>query len=445
MLRHYKNMEDSADTDYIAVDMALEQPRLPVKVSHSSWLMTSSMLRRALPVLFLLCTTAFRPSEEKPEAPAEAVGMNASALAEVDSLIEAAIRNGVTPGASIAIGRHGKLVRLRGYGRLDWAEDAAAVTPATLYDLASLTKVAGTTIGIMRHVEAGLIGLDDPVYRHLSYWPRKGRTSRITIRHLLEHTSGLPAGVNLTRRGRTRSARLRAIAKLKLQSTPGTEVEYSDLGMIVLGAILEQKQGMRLDSYLRARVFEPLGLHETLFRPAQDAPQLLERIAPTEMNDATGRPLQGVVHDPLASALDGVAGNAGLFSSARDMAVIAQGLLDGAHSQGTPIAKSKTIMQFIKRRSHDRGLGWDLATGASSPAGQFVSAATFGHTGFTGTSVWIDPELDMFVVLLTNRLNPSASNTGHVALRRAIHDAAALAITDQSTERRADAIIGASR
>jgi CubicO group peptidase (beta-lactamase class C family) len=364
--------------------------------------------------------------------------MSASALAEVDSLIEAAIRDGVTPGASIAIGRHGKLVRLRGYGHLDWADDSPAVTPSSLYDLASLTKVAGTTIGIMRHVEAGLIKLDDPVYRHLPYWPRKGRTSRITIRHLLEHTSGLPAGVNLARRARTRQGRIKSIARLRLLWSPGTEVEYSDLGMIVLGAILEQKQGRRLDSYLRERVFEPLGLHETLFRPAQDAPKLLSRVAPTEMDYDRGQPLRGIVHDPLAASLDGVAGNAGLFSSARDMAVIAQGLLDGAHREKTWIAKASTILQFTKRRSNDRGLGWDLATGAGSAAGQYASASTFGHTGFTGTSIWIDPELDMFVVLLTNRINPTASNNGHVGLRRAVADAAAFAITDQTLEPRAD-------
>jgi CubicO group peptidase (beta-lactamase class C family) len=402
--------------------------------------MTSSMLRRALPLLVLLSLSAFRPYEEKLEAPAESVGMDGIALAEVDTLIEAAIQDGVTPGAALAIGRHGKIVRLRGYGHLDWSEESAPVTPSTLYDLASLTKVAGTTIGIMRHVESGVIGLDDRVYRHLSWWPRKGRMSRVTIRHLLEHTSGLPAGVNLARRGRTRAARLRSIAKLRMQSAPGTEVEYSDLGMIVLGAILEQKQGKRLDVYLRERVFDPLGLRETLFRPAQDAPQLLARTAPTEENVWTGRALHGVVHDPLATALDGVAGNAGLFSSARDLAVIAQNLLDGAHRKPTKLVKATTVLQFTKRRTNDRGLGWDLATGAGSPAGEYSSASTFGHTGFTGTSIWIDPELDMFVVLLTNRINPSANNYGHVALRREVQDAAALAITDRPPERRADTI-----
>ena len=186
---------------------------------------------------------------------------------------------------------------------------------------------------------------------------------------------------------------------------------------------------------MRERVFEPLGLHETLFRPAQDAPRLLARIAPTEVNDWTGLPLRGVVHDPLAAALDGVAGNSGLFSSARDLAVIAQKLLDGAHNRKTAIAKPATIMQFTKRRSNDRGLGWDLATGADSPAGQFVSASTWSHRfhrheplGRSGArhvrSVAHEPD------------QSSASGTGHVVLRRAVHDAAALSITDKAPERR---------
>jgi CubicO group peptidase (beta-lactamase class C family) len=389
------------------------------------------MLHHALPVLALVCTASFGAVTLEPsETPAENVGMSSALLVEVDRIIEAAMRDGVTPGAALAIGRHGKLVRLRGYGQLDYG-DGAAVTPTTLYDISSLTKVAGTTLGIMRHVETGLIRLDDPVYRHLSYWPRKGRTSRITIRHLLAHTSGLPPGVDLTRRGRTRQQRIRSIARLPLVAAPGAQVDYSDLGMIVLGAILEQKQGKRLDTYLRQRVFARLGLHETLFRPAQDAPRLLARTAPTEVSSRTGRALQGVVHDPLAAALDGVAGHAGMFSSARDMAVIAQSLMDGARSKPSRIMKTATLKMFTRRGAEGRGLGWDLASTPDSPAGEFLSASSFGHTGFTGTSIWIDPDLDIFVVLLTNRLYPSASNGGHAYLRRAVNDAAALAITDR--------------
>jgi CubicO group peptidase (beta-lactamase class C family) len=395
------------------------------------------MLHQALPLFALIFATSVgMPGPDGPETPADSVGMSSALLVEVDRIIEAAIRDGVTPGAALAIGRHGKLVRLRGYGQVDWGEGPAA-TPATVYDISSLTKVAGTTLGIMRHVEAGLIRLDDPVYRHLSYWPRKGRTSRITIRHLLAHTSGLPPGVDLARRGKTREQRIRSIAKLRLVSSPGTQVDYSDLGMIVLGAILEKKQGKRLDNYLRERVFRPLGLRETVFRPAQEAPRLLARIAPTEVNPRTGRALHGTVHDPLAAALDGVAGHAGLFSSARDLAIIAQSLLDGAHAKRSRIVKTTTLKQFTRPAAEGRGLGWDLARTPDSAAGEFLSSASFGHTGFTGTSIWIDPDLDLFVVLLTNRLHPSARTRGHVELRRAVNDAAALAITDRVVAPRA--------
>jgi CubicO group peptidase (beta-lactamase class C family) len=398
------------------------------------------MLRRTLPLLCLLGMTELRAeSRERVEVSAASVGMSEAVLAEVDRLIEAAIRDGVTPGATLAIGRHGKLVRLRGYGHLDWSSNSAAATPSSIYDVASLTKVAGTTIGIMRHVETGLIKLDDPVYRHLSYWPRKGRTSRITIRHLLAHTSGLPAGVDLARRGKTREQRIQSIARVRLLGEPGRRVVYSDLGMIVLGAILERKQGIRMDEYLRTRVYDPLGLEETLFCPAADAPTLLDRIAPTEVSSRTGLAVHGVVHDPLAAALGGVAGHAGLFSSARDLAVIAQNLMDGAKSTGTPLVQPATMKLFTKKAAAGRALGWDLAGGSKSSGGESLSAGTFGHTGFTGTSLWIDPEQDLFVVLLTNRLHPSASNNGHIALRRAVHDAIALSITDRASTRRTDA------
>src|SRR5688572_27084350 len=383
------------------------------------------MLRRTLPLLCLLGMTELRAeSRERVEVSAASVGMSEAVLAEVDRLIEAAIRDGVTPGATLAVGRRGKLVRLRGYGHLDWSSNSAAATPSSIYDVASLTKVAGTTLGIMRHVEAGLIRLDDPVYRHLSYWPRKGRTSRITIRHLLAHTSGLPSGVDLDRRGKTREQRIQSIARVRLKGEPGRRVLYSDLGMIVLGAVLERKQGLRMDEYLRTRIYEPLGLMETLFRPAQDAPGLLDRIAPTEVSKRTGLAVHGFVHDPLAASLDGVAGHAGLFSSASDLSVIAQNLLNGFRSSEAALVQPATMKLFTKRSASGRALGWELARGSSSPAGQFLSSATFGHTGFTGTSLWIDPEQDLYVVLLTNRLHPSATNSGHIALRRAVHDAA---------------------
>ncbi|HEX6558468.1 MAG TPA: serine hydrolase [Longimicrobiales bacterium] len=420
------------------------------------------------------------------EGRAEMAGLSSAALARVDSTIEAAIRNGATPGAALAVGRHGELVRLRGYGRLTYAADAAAITDSTLFDLASLTKVVGTTTALMLLVDQGRIDLDTPIYQYLPSWPSMGMQGSITLRHLLTHTSGLPAGADLwTVRGR--DARISKIAQLRLVAPPGVQTLYSDLGMVVAGAVIESVTGERLDDFLEREVFAPLRMRETLFNPkthmlpesplATAAPIVVElahtslffepftilaawadslrapapifsapqvralaagrildrtQIAPTEFDPARHAALQGVVHDPTAAALGGVAGNAGLFSSARDLAVFGQWLLDAAaHGVDLPIVSAATVSMFVARSPGvERGLGWDMPAGRSS-AGDYFSASSFGHTGYTGTSIWIDPERDLFVVLLTNRVYPSAANEKHKALRRAVHDEVELAIEDE--------------
>ncbi len=377
------------------------------------------------------------------EVRAVAAGMDPVRLARVDSIIEAGIADGAAPGVALAVGRHGQLVRLRGYGRIDWMSDAAPVTDSTLYDLASLTKVLATTVAAMRHVDDGELSLDAPVWRYLPYWPRKGRAGRIRIRHLLTHTSGLPAGYDLWAIDGDRRDRLRRIARMGVRFEPGTRTLYSDLGMIVLGAVIERIRGERMDSYLQRRVWRPLGLRETAFNPlhpTNGSPFDLDRIAYTEVDHTVRHThVHGVVHDLNAWAMDGVAGHAGLFSSARDLAVIAQDLLDGARGRESRIARPQTIRRFVEPRGNGRALGWDVPSGARSPAGRFLSADAFGHTGYTGTSIWIDPERDLFVVLLTNRVDPTAANERHKALRRDVHDAVALAIADETVVARRDA------
>jgi beta-N-acetylhexosaminidase len=397
--------------------------------------------------------------EEEPaisvlEADPAEVGMDPEALRAIDSLILAAIADSASPGVALAVGRGGKLVRLRGYGQLDWREDAPSATPSSLWDMASVTKVSATTTAAMILAESGRLDLDAPVVNYLPWWssgdPRK---ETATVRHLLLHRAGLPPFRRFFLEMEGEEAFQRAIADLPLDYTPGDSTVYSDIGLMTLAFIVEEITGSELDAFLQDRVWGPLGMQDTGFRPDS---ALLPRIAPTEV-DSTFRftHVHGVVHDENAFAMGGVAGHAGLFSSARDMAVLAQTLLNGGAApacagepgSGVPCSTSRpgpvriaapTSVELFTRR-HDstasRALGWDTPQRGSS-SGDYLSGRAFGHTGYTGTSIWIDPELDLFVVLLTSRTNPTRENTKHVSLRRAVHDAVARAVTDQPVQER---------
>jgi len=391
--------------------------------------------------LLALSAGGVRAEGPRGEVAAELGGFNALRLARVDSVIEHALTSGASPGAALVIGRHGNIVRMRGYGQTDWDPRSPFVTDSTLYDLASLTKAMGTATLAAQLVREGRLSLDVPIHRYLRMWPSRGDHGRITARHLLAHTSGLPAGADLWPGSHSRGERIAAIARMRVRTRPGRQREYSDLGMIVLGAVLEEITGSRLDDLLEVRVFSPLAMSDTRFNPlsAGEGGFALARIAPTEMDTYVRKTLvHGVVHDLNAWALGGVAGHAGLFSSARDMAAYAQALLDATQGEATPIFPAGTFFAHWVReeRSFGRPLGWDVPTGPNSAAGRYFSSASFGHTGFTGTSIWIDPERDVFVVLLTNRLNPSATNQKHLQLRRDVHDMVQLAIADMSVEPR---------
>jgi CubicO group peptidase (beta-lactamase class C family) len=378
----------------------------------------------------------------KTEVPPETVGLDPFRLALVDSVIERALADGASPGAALVVGRHGRLVRLRGYGRVDWSPFSPHVTDSTLYDLASLTKAMATATVAAQLVREGRLALDAPIHGYLRAWPGWGQYGRITARHLLGHTSGLPPGADLWPGARTRDERIASLARLPVRHEPGTHRQYSDVGMILLAAVLEAVTGSRLDDLLQVRVLEPLAMNDTRFNPLMPRPGsggfTLAQIAPTELDLRVRRALvHGVVHDLNAWALDGVAGHAGLFSSARDMAAFGQVLLDAAHGLETPVFGEGEFAEWLEHeRAFDRPLGWDVPTGPNSSAGQYFTSASFGHTGFTGTSLWVDPVRDVFVVLLTNRLNPSARNQGHVQLRRDVHDLVQLAIADMLVVRR---------
>jgi CubicO group peptidase (beta-lactamase class C family) len=362
------------------------------------------------------------------EASPTEVGLDEMLPLRLDSIMGEVIAQGGTSGGAIAVGRHGRLVYLCGYGFLDWAEGSPAVDPSSIYDMASLTKVVATTTAAMVLEETGALDLDRPIRDYLPELDAPDKAA-ITARVLLNHRSGLAAGGRLWRELSGREAYLRAINAVPTEAEPGERTRYSDWGMILLGLALERIAGQPLDRFLEERVFRPLGMSDTGFNPEAE---LLPRIAPTEVDTFfRHRHVHGEVHDENAWSLGGVAGHAGLFSSARDLAVFAQMLLGGGAFGGVRIVQPTTIARWTapQAKSSSRALGWDTPSPESS-AGLYFSPRSFGHTGFTGTSLWVDPERSLFVVVLTNRVNPSRANDAHVPLRRAVANTVQAAVRD---------------
>jgi beta-N-acetylhexosaminidase len=368
---------------------------------------------------------AISPQEVDPAR----AGMNPDALARLDRLIEAAIADSVSPGVALAVGRGDQIVRLRGYGRLDWDPSSAPVTPASIYDLASLTKVVATTSAIFLLEGSGALDLDDPVVRYLPGWDGGASLkAQVTIRDLLLHRGGLPPFERYFVTHPDGAGIREAVYALALSRAPGDSTVYSDIGFKTLGWVVEAVSGESLDAFLESRVFLPLGMADTGFTPLQRDPTLLPRIAPTEVAEGRGH-VRGEVHDENAWVLGGVAGHAGLFSSAEDLARLTRELAGAGDGVRFPRDRFASYTRRADEAS-SRALGWDTPSGRSS-AGDYFSMSSFGHTGFTGTSIWIDPELDVWVVLLTNRVNPSRENARHIPFRRTVHDGVAAAIVDR--------------
>lgn len=361
-----------------------------------------------------------------PGTPASA-GFAATLPHTLDSLGAAAVADSTAPAIAIAVGRWGHLVHLRGYGRLTYAPDAPRVDEHTRFDMASLTKVIATTTAAMMLEDAGTLDIDRTV---ASYVPELTAPDKqhITVRMLLTHSGGFEAYAPLWHTLRGRAAYLQAINSRPLAYPPGTKSIYSDWDYVLMQAVIERITGEPLDVFTHERVFAPLGMTETGFRPDT---ALRPHIAPTEIDTARGGLMWGVVHDENAWALGGVAGHAGLFSSARDLAVFAQMLLQGGSYGPVHLIAPTTVARWTARQStiSSRALGWDTPSDHSS-AGHFFSPRSYGHTGFTGTSIWADPERGVWVVLLTNRVYPTRRNEKHIALRRAVADAVQRAITD---------------
>jgi CubicO group peptidase (beta-lactamase class C family) len=286
--------------------------------------------------------------------------------------------------------------------------------------------VVATTSAVARLVGDGRLALDAPVQRYLPAWTGGGRGA-VTVRHLLTHTSGLPAWRPLYKEAPSPAAALALVYATDVDTVPGVRYLYSDLGAILLGEVVARVSGEPLDAYAARALFAPVGMRDTRFRPA---PAERARIAPTEYDPWRQRHLRGEVHDENAHALGGVAGHAGLFSTADDLVRLARMYLGGGELDGRRVLDAAVVAEFTRRQdpavSH-RALGWETATGQNS-AGRALSAAAFGHTGFTGTSLWIDPERDLFVLLLTNRVNPTRQNVKIGGVRTRLADAVSAAL-----------------
>ncbi len=373
---------------------------------------------------------AYAPADRLPVKAPREVGMSAERLANIDRVVRRGLSAGGYPGAAVVVGRRGAAAMQRGYGRLGWTSSSAAVNAEeTVYDLASLTKVVGTTTAAMILYDEGRLSLDAPVVQYLPAFGGTVNKDRVTVRHLLTHHSGLPAGKQLWRAALNREQAKRIVLETPLNCAPGDCFVYSDLGADVLGWVVESVAGMGLDEFLNERVFTPLSMNDTRFNPPAS---WRPRIAPTEVTPPRGYALQGEVHDENAFALGGVAGHAGLFSTAADLAVFAEMLLNGGVYEGERIISDTTVARFTARTAGTRALGWDTADGDGG-SGEHLSPRAYGHTGYTGTSMWIDPDRDMFVILLTNRVHAARARRPAKVIsdvRADLADAAALAVVD---------------
>ncbi|MEE2827172.1 MAG: exo-beta-N-acetylmuramidase NamZ domain-containing protein [Planctomycetota bacterium] len=334
--------------------------------------------------------------------------LGSEAVSRIGSLVEAAIAKGEMAGGVVAAGGRNGLFYLEAFGHLQVQPEKRPMKVDALFDLASLTKPLATAACCMKLLEEGRIQLDDPVSKHLPEFTGRGKEA-ITVKQLLTHQGGLIADNSLRDYEDGREEAYRNIDDLKLVAAPGEKFIYTDVGFIVLGRLVERLSGCPLDEACRRYFWEPAGMQETCFNP--DA-SLRRRAAVTEKRD--GRWIQGVVHDPRASHLNGVAGHAGMFSTASDLARFAQMLLAGGTIGGQPLIEPETIEVMTADYPVSRGirgLGWDKQTGYSSNRAAGLSRRAFGHGGFTGTGIWIDPELNLFYIFLGNRLHPDGKGS----------------------------------
>ena len=381
---------------------------------------------------------AAQSSDSNPQSPIPATSQAVDSHV-LDSIVEEAISKGQVPGAVLLVWHNGQVVYRKALGNRSLEPTRSAMTVGTIFDIASLTKVVATTTAIMQLVEQGKVRLNDPVVRYLPEFGQNGK-QEITVRELLTHFSGLPKDLPLTYEWQGRETGYRLAFSSAPEFPPGSHFKYSDVNFIVLGAIVERESGMSLDAYCQKNIFTPLGMTHTRFLPPAS---WLPEIAPTQY-DEHNRMLHGVVHDPTARRMGGVVGHAGVFSTVDDLSKFAQALL-----LGSPILKPLSIEKMTTPQQPPtatilHGFGWDIDSPFSSNRGALFPVGSFGHTGFTGTSIWIDPTTQTYIILLTNAVHPNGKGSA-IALRAKIANAVATEIPlteDEQAQLRLQSITG---
>ena len=407
---------------------------------------------RRLTQIFVLILAVQSAAAQVPLGTPESVSLSSVRLAQMDAVIADEIANKKLPGAVVLVGRKGRVAWHKSYGARAVEPAREPMTPDTIFDLASLTKVVATATSIMILVERGKVRLGDPISFHIPDLKGEGR-NRMTIEHLLTHMSGYAPDFDLRERWTGYDEAMKRLIKEPVRNTPGSRFTYSDIGYIALGEVVARASGMPLDKFAQKHIFGPLRMRNTGFRPSSS---LEPRIAPTEKRrgqmsylgdsgtdaGAEGEMwLRGEVHDPTSYRMNGVAGHAGLFSTANDLAIYCQMILNGGTYGGVRILAPLSVgnmahPRMVSSNGATRGLGWDINTTFSTNRGELFPLGSFGHTGFTGTSMWIDPASETFVVFLSNRVHPDGK--GDVGpLRGRVASIVAASVTDTVAVERA--------
>src|SRR2546425_2918399 len=404
--------------------------------------MTANAIRTAS-LLFLALSLSGASARQDKTGPA-AAGFDSNRLRLVDSLVEAAIADRLLPGAVVLVGRGDREVLLKAYGNRALVPAREPMTTDTIFDLASLTKSVATATSVMMLVEQGRLRLTDRVATYIPEFGRYGKQD-ITIRQLLTHVAGLRPDVDLTPEWQGYHRAIELAAEEVPTTPPGERFVYSDTGFFLLGDIVQRVSGTPLDVFVRQHLFEPLGMKDTMFRPPE---RLRPRIAPTERcaplawpcNTPDAPILRGIVHDPTARRMGGVAGHAGLFSTAADLSRFCRMLLNGGRLGSASILSPATVARMTSpstpaAMADVRGLGWDIDSSLSANRGDLFPIESFGHTGFTGTSLWMEPQTKSYIVFLSNRVHPDGKGDVTPLRAKVATVAAANLFTDDDVAR----------